>query len=166
VEKKQYNTMHEITPIGIIHSPFTSIEDMPIQPKGAKGVEGYVLVDNQYMDGLKDMEGFSHIYLVYSFHETTRTDLLVTPFMDNETRGVFATRSPLRPNHIGISIVKLKKVEENKLIVDGIDVLDGTPLLDIKPYIEKFDGVKDSTSGWMQASDEEVSKKRSDKRFE
>lgn len=166
MEKKQYNTMHEITPIGIIHSPFTSIEDMPIQPKGAKGVEGYVLVDKEYADGLKDMEGFSHIYLVYSFHETKRIDLLVTPFMDNETRGVFATRSPLRPNHIGISIVKLKKVEDNKLIVEGIDVLDGTPLLDIKPYIEKFDGVKKSTSGWMQASDEDVNKKRSDKRFE
>jgi tRNA (adenine37-N6)-methyltransferase len=157
--------MHEIRPIGTIHSPFTSIEDMPIQPKGAKGIEGYVLMDREYMDGLKDMEGFSHIYLLYSFHEAKRTELLVTPFMDSKTRGVFSTRSPLRPNHIGISIVTLKKVEENKITVDGIDVLDGTPLLDIKPYIEKFDGVTNSTSGWMQASEEDVGKKRSDDRF-
>ena len=157
-EETGKKAMHEITPIGIIHSPYDSIEDMPIQPKGAKGVEGYVLVDREYVDGLKDLEGFSHIYLLYRFHEAKRTELLVTPFMDKETRGVFSTRSPLRPNHIGISIVKLKTIEDNKLIVDGIDVLDGTPLLDIKPYIEKFDGVKDSTSGWMRASEEDVLK--------
>ena len=158
--------MHEIEPIGIIHSPYYSIKDMPIQPKGASGIEGYVIVDEKFIDGLKDIEGFSHIYLLYSFHEATRTELLVTPFMDKQTRGVFATRSPLRPNHIGISIVKLKRVEGNKLVVEGVDILDGTPLLDIKPYIEKFDSVKESASGWLQASDEEISKKRSDDRFE
>jgi tRNA-Thr(GGU) m(6)t(6)A37 methyltransferase TsaA len=157
--------MHEIKPIGTIHSPHYSIEDMPIQPKGASEVEGYVIVDEKYIDGLRDIEGFSHIYLLYSFHEATRTELLVTPFMDTQTRGVFATRSPLRPNHIGISIVILKRVEGNKIVVEGIDILDGTPLLDIKPYIEKFDTVKESTSGWLQASDEEISKKRSDNRF-
>ncbi len=158
--------MHEIKPIGIIHSPHYSIKDMPIQPKGASEIEGYVIVDEEFIDGLKDIEGFSHIYLLYSFHEATRTELLVTPFMDKQTRGVFATRSPLRPNHIGISIVKLKRVEGNKLVVEGVDILDGTPLLDIKPYIEKFDSVKESASGWLQASDEEISKKRSDDRFE
>ena len=157
--------MHDIAPIGTIHSPFFSIEDMPIQPKGARGVEGYVLVDRECANGLNDLEGFSHIYLLYHFHEAKRTELLVTPFMDTKQRGVFATRSPLRPNHIGISIVELKTIEDNKLIVDGIDVLDGTPLLDIKPYIEEFDGVEDSTSGWMQASEEDVSNKRSDDRF-
>jgi tRNA-Thr(GGU) m(6)t(6)A37 methyltransferase TsaA len=157
--------MHEIKSIGTIHSPHKSIEDMPIQPKGASDVEGQVIVDEKYIDGLQGIEGFSHIYLFYSFHKATRTELLVTPFMDNQTRGVFATRSPLRPNHIGMSIVKLKRVEGNKVIVNGIDILDGTPLLDIKPYIEKFDAVKESTSGWLQASDEEISKKRSDNRF-
>ena len=157
--------MHEIKPIGIIHSPHCSIENMPIQPKGASDVEGYVLVDEKYIDGLQDIEGFSHIYLLYSFHEATRTELIVTPFMDKQTRGVFATRSPLRPNHIGISIVKIKRVEGNKIVVEGVDILDGTPLLDIKPYIAKFDTVKESTSGWLQASDEEISKKRSDNRF-
>ncbi|MFW8601162.1 tRNA (N6-threonylcarbamoyladenosine(37)-N6)-methyltransferase TrmO [Desulfobacterota bacterium M19] len=157
--------MHEIRSIGIIHSPYDSIEDMPIQPKGASGVEGCIAMDRKYIDGLQDIEGFSHIYLLYSFHKATRTELLVTPFMDKQTRGVFATRSPLRPNHIGISIVKLKRIKDNKIFVEDIDILDGTPLLDIKPYIDKFDTVQNSTSGWMQASDKEISKKRSDNRF-
>ncbi len=157
--------MHEIKPIGIIHSPHYSIEDMPIQPGGASGVEGYVLVEEEYSDGLQDIEGFSHIYLLYSFHDATRTELLVTPFMDKQTRGVFATRSPLRPNHIGMSIVQIKRIEGNKIIVEGLDILDGTPLLDIKPYITKFDTVQESSSGWLQASDEEIRQKRSDNRF-
>ena len=158
--------MREIKPIGIIHSPHNSIEDMPIQPKGALEVEGYVIVDEEYAAGLQDLDGFSHIYLLYSFHEAKRIELCVKPFMDEQTRGVFATRSPLRPNHIGISIVKLIRVEGNKLFVGGIDVLDKTPLLDIKPYIENFDIVQESVSGWQQASDEEIRKKRSDNRFE
>lgn len=158
--------MRKIKPIGTIHSPYNSIKDMPIQPKGASEVEGYVIVDEEYEDGLQDLDGFSHIYLLYSFHATKRMELLVTPFLDKQTRGVFATRSPLRPNHIGISIVKLLRVEGNKLFVGGIDVLDQTPLLDIKPYIENFDAVQDSVSGWQQASNEEIRKKRSDNRFE
>ncbi len=157
--------MRKIKPIGIIHSPHNSIKDMPIQPKGALEVEGYVIVDEEYAAGLQDLDGFSHIYLLYSFHEAKRIELRVKPFMDEQTRGVFATRSPLRPNHIGISIVKLIRVEGNKLFVRGIDVLDKTPLLDIKPYIEKFDAVQESVSGWQQASDEEIRKKRSDNRF-
>ena len=157
--------MVTIKPIGIIHTPYNRIEDMPIQPKGASEVEGYILLDEDYIEGLKDLEGFSHIYLIYSFHQAKRTEMLVTPFMDIEKRGVFATRSPLRPNHIGISIVELKKVEGHKIFIEGVDMLDGTPLLDIKPYIEKFDRVKGSRSGWLQASDEQISKKRSDNRF-
>ena len=157
--------MVEIQSIGIIHSPYSTIENMPIQPKGASAVEGCVLVDEKYIEGLQDLEGFSHIYLLYSFHQAPRTELQVTPFMDKEKRGVFATRSPLRPNHIGISIVALKRVDGNKIIVEGIDVLNGTPLLDIKPYIDKFDAVKESSSGWLKASDGEISNKRSDTRF-
>ncbi len=157
--------MHDINPIGIIHSPHKSVEDMPIQPKGASEFAGQLIVDGKYIEGLQDLDGFSHIYLLYSFHKATRTEMLVTPFMDKKTRGVFATRSPLRPNHIGISIVDLIRVEGNKVFVKGIDILDGTPLLDIKPYIEKFDAVRDSVSGWLQASDEEIQKKRSDERF-
>ena len=157
--------MNTIKPIGIIHSPHYSIEDMPIQPKGASEVEGYLLIDEKYIDGLQDIQGFSHIYLLYYFHEAKRIEMVVTPFMDKQKRGVFATRSPLRPNHIGISIVNLKKVEHNKVIVGNIDILDGTPLLDIKPYIEQFDAVKESISGWLKASDKEIRKKRSDNRF-
>ena len=157
--------MHEIKPIGTIHSPYTSIEDMPIQPKGATEVSGYIELDEKYIDGLRDLDGFSHIYLLYSFHKAKRTEMYVTPFMDNQKRGVFSTRSPLRPNHIGMSIVNLTGVEGNKVFVKGIDILDGTPLLDIKPYIEKFDAVQKSTSGWLQASNEDIITKRSDERF-
>jgi len=156
---------HTIEPIGVIHTDFHSIEDMPIQPGGAADISGHIVVDEDYLAGLQDLDGFSHVYLLYSFHEAIRTELTVLPFMDNQPRGVFSTRSPLRPNHIGLSIVKLKNVEGNKVFVEGIDVLDGTPLLDIKPYIKEFDGVKQSTSGWLQASEEDVSKKRSDNRF-
>ena len=157
--------MHTIQAIGTIHSPYTTLEDMPIQPKGALTVEGHLIVDERYIDGLQDLDGFSHIYLLYSFHKATRTELLVTPFMDTERRGVFSTRSPLRPNHIGMSIVKLVRIEGNKVVVRAIDIIDGTPLLDIKPYVEKFDVVGESRSGWLQANDEEISNKRSDNRF-
>jgi len=157
--------MHTIEAIGIIHSPYDKLDDMPIQPKGAQEVEGHIILDEKYVAGLQDLDGFSHVYLLYSFHKATRTELLVTPFIDTQIRGVFATRSPLRPNHIGISIVKLTGVDGNKVVVKGIDIIDGTPLLDIKPYIEKFDAVKESRSGWLQASNEEISQKRSDKRF-
>ncbi len=157
--------MHAIKQIGTIHSPYNNIKDMPIQPKGAAGIEGYVLVDREFAKGLNDLEGFSHIYLLYNFHEAKRTELIVTPFMDTQKRGVFSTRSPLRPNHIGMSIVKLKEVAGNRLVVEGVDILDGTPLLDIKPYIEKFDGIQNSRSGWMRASADEVKNRRSDDRF-
>ncbi len=158
--------MHEIKPIGVIHSPHQSIQDMPIQPKGAQAVAGYLELNEELTGGLKDLQGFSHIYLLYSFHQATRTELEVIPFMDTQSRGVFSTRSPLRPNHIGLSIVQLIKVEGNRVYVNGIDVLDGTPLLDIKPYIAGFDRVEESTSGWLKASDEEIVEKRSDDRFQ
>ena len=138
---------------------------MPIQPKGAAHVEGTVHIRESYVEGLKDLEGFSHIYLIYLFHKADRISLTVTPFMDSTERGVFATRSPLRPNHIGLSIVQLIKIENRILTVKGIDILNQTPLLDIKPYVANFDSVEGSRSGWMAASEEEVAKKRSDGRF-
>ncbi len=152
-------------PIGTIHTPFTTLENMPIQPKGAKEVIGTIEIEREFIQGLEDLNGFSHIYLLYEFHMAQKTALKVTPFMDTRKRGVFATRSPLRPNHIGLSLVMLKKIEDNIITVQGIDVLDGTPLLDIKPYIAAFDEVQKSTSGWMQSSTEEVTMKRSDRRF-
>ena len=106
-----YDWNNELEKIGIIHSPFKDIENMPIQPKGAVNIEGSIHLYDSYKDGLKDLEGFSHIYLIYLFHKAKRICLSVTPFMDKNERGVFATRSPLRPNHIGISIVHLVKIE-------------------------------------------------------
>jgi tRNA-Thr(GGU) m(6)t(6)A37 methyltransferase TsaA len=152
-------------PIGIIRSSFFNLENMPIQPKGAQNEIGTIELEKQYSEGLVDLEGFSHIYLLYQFHMAPRTALTVTPFMDTNVRGVFATRSPLRPNHIGLSIVKLEKIDKNIITVRGIDILDGTPLLDIKPYIAAFDAVQQSTSGWMKGSEEDVANKRSDQRF-
>jgi tRNA-Thr(GGU) m(6)t(6)A37 methyltransferase TsaA len=151
--------------IGVIHSPFTALENMPIQPAGAAEVEGEVVVEEQWAEGLRDLEGFSHIYLLYPFHQTERTELLVTPFLDKEPRGVFATRSPLRPAHLGLSLVRLRSVAGNRLRIQGVDILDGTPLLDIKPYVPGFDVHPEATSGWMQASGEDISAQRSDDRF-
>lgn len=154
-----------IKPIGVIHSPFKELEKMPIQPKSAVGKLGEVVVDDEYVAGLQDLEGFSHIYLLYRFHQCRKTKLKVIPFMDVVERGVFATRAPVRPNHIGLSVVKLKEVKGNTLIIEGVDILDGTPLLDIKPYVAKFDQVTSSRDGWVMAGEAEISKKRSDARF-
>lgn len=152
-------------PIGTIHTPFSDLESMPIQPGGGADVVGTLEIFEQYIEGLADLDGFSHIYLIYNFHRATRTALTVVPFMDTSPRGVFATRSPLRPNHIGMSIVKLLDIESNKVTIQSIDILDGTPLLDIKPYVAAFDAVGQSRSGWMRGSPAEVADKRSDDRF-
>ena len=138
---------------------------MPIQPKGAKGIEGHVLINESFVEGLSDLDGFSHVYLIYHFHAATRVEMKVIPFMDKVERGIFSTRSTLRPNHIGLSIMELLEVEGNKVLLKGMDILDGTPVLDIKPYIANFDKVEKSQSGWMQASPEDVKNKRSDNRY-
>jgi len=155
----------EIQTIGTIHSPFTKLEGMPIQPAGAADATGSVVLDPAFASGLRDLEGFSHIYLVYLFHRAAQMRLQVRPFLDNREHGIFATRAPSRPNPIGISIVELLEIRENRLTVRGIDVLDGTPLLDIKPYVEAFDRVEGSRSGWLEASLDEISRKRADGRF-
>ncbi len=142
----------QVETIGIIHSPFKELEGMPVQSLGAHCAEGRVVVDERFAEGLRDLDGFSHIYLVYHFHKAARTELQVVPYMDTVKRGVFATRSPLRPAHIGISVVELVNVSGNVLTVRGLDVLDGTPLIDIKPYIPQFDCWQNATCGWMKAS--------------
>ena len=154
-----------IDPIGTIRTPFTELEGMPIQPAGAREAVGTVILDPAYAEGLADLEGFSHIFLLYLFHRAAPMRLRVVPFLDTRERGVFATRSPLRPNPIGLSLVELLQVDGSTLKVRGIDVLDGTPLLDIKPYVEVFDRVEKSRSGWLTAAQEEVARKRSDRRF-
>ncbi len=153
------------TPIGTIHSPFQELADMPIQPTGAAGVKGTIEVFEEFLDGLADLDGFSHIILLYHFHRSEDFNLKVVPFMDTEPRGLFSTRAPKRPNPIGLSIVQLDLVKDNILHIRNIDVLDGTPLLDIKPYIPEFDAQSDVRTGWFKQSRETVSEYRSDERF-
>jgi tRNA-Thr(GGU) m(6)t(6)A37 methyltransferase TsaA len=155
----------EYQPIGIIHSPFTELGSMPIQPAGATGVEGTVEVFPQYTDGLKDLEGFSHIIMLYHFHRSKDFKLHVVPFMDSIPRGVFATRAPKRPNPIGLSVIKLQKIKGNILYIENVDILDGTPLLDIKPYVPEFDDQTEVRAGWLEEARKEVSNRKSDKRF-
>jgi tRNA-Thr(GGU) m(6)t(6)A37 methyltransferase TsaA len=152
-------------PIGIIRSPFKDITGMPIQPTGARGITGTVEVEPEYADGLKDIEGFSHIILVYHFHLSEGYTLEVKPFMDDHLHGVFATRAPKRPNPIGISVVKLVKVEGHILRVEDLDIVDGTPLLDIKPYVPEFDIQKVERTGWLSKRADKVHEVRADERF-
>jgi len=138
---------------------------MPIQPAGAREAVGTVVVDPAYAAGLQDLDGFSHIYLLYHFHRASPPRLKVVPFLDHREHGIFATRAPARPNPIGVSVVELLEVRGNRLTVRGIDVLDGTPLLDIKPYVEDFDRAEKSRSGWLASTPEEIARRRSDNRF-
>lgn len=154
--------------IGTINTPFKSLENMPIQPCGAKDTQAKVVLNKEYQEGLKDLDGFSHIYLIYYFHKIKNFKLSVVPFNDktNTKRGVFSTRTPVRPNKIGLSKVKVKSIKDNIITIEGIDVLNNTPLLDIKPYIENFDLASGELKfGWMNSSKEEVEQKRSDERF-
>jgi len=155
----------QIDDIGIINTPYSSLEKMPIQPSGAKEVMSSLTIKQEYAQGLKDLEGFSHIFLIYYFHEAKRSALEVIPFMDTRSRGVFSTRSPLRPSHIGMSLTQLVSVHDNIVTIRGIDVLDGTPLLDIKPYIPQFENLNEVQTGWMNKKASQVSDARSDDRF-
>lgn len=152
-------------PIGIIHSPFKKREGMPIQPAGAAGVKGAVEVFEAYQDGLKDLEGFSHIILLYHFHRSKGYALRVVPFLDSVLRGVFATRAPKRPNPIGLSVVKLRQVEGRILHIENVDILDQTPLLDIKPFVFEFDADPNARAGWIEQARGNVSDRKSDNRF-
>ena len=138
---------------------------MPIQPSGAIGVRGHIEILPEYVDGLADLDGFSHIILLYVFHMTSKVNLMVTPFLDLNPRGVFATRAPTRPNPIGLSIVKLLGVKENTLQIENVDVIDGTPLLDIKPYVPEFDQYPEARVGWLEEKTGKVGKTKADKRF-
>jgi len=157
-----------LSQIATINSPFCDLKDMPVQPCGAREVFATISFKEEYVDGLKDLEGFSHAYLIYYFHKIETHQLSVIPFNDktNTKRGVFSTRTPMHPNSIGLSVVEIVDVKGNIVTIKGVDIVDGTPLLDIKPYIENFDRVEGIVkSGWMQASLDEVSSMRSDERF-
>lgn len=146
--------MYTMQPIGIIHSEHTVPEKTPIQPVYAQGCQGRVEIFPDYAEGLSDIEGFSHIYLLYLFHRSGPVRLRLKPFLQDVERGVFSTRAPCRPNGIGLSVVKLTGREGNILLVEGMDTLDGTPLLDIKPYTAKFDLRKTERNGWQDEVDE------------
>ena len=157
----------EMESIGTIKTPFNEIEGMPIQPTGAKGIKGLIEIEKKYTEGLKDLESFSHINILYLLHKIDGYKLEVKPFLDNKTHGVFATRSPKRPNRIGSSIVKLEKIEDNNIHISNVDVLNGTPLLDIKPYVPHLyeDTIEELKIGWFEKKHQNAKTLKSDNRF-
>lgn len=155
----------EYRPIGTVHSPFSRLEDMPIQPGSATAAEGWIEVLARYQGGLGDLDGFSHAILLYHFHEVSRVEVTVKPFLDEESRGVFATRAPTRPNPIGLSVVPIQRIEGRRVYVANLDILDGTPLLDIKPYVPPFDRPEDVRIGWLSGRVDQLAARRSDGRF-
>ncbi len=152
-------------PIGIVHSPFKEPKNVPIQATASKGIIGSLEIFPEYIEGLKDLEGFSHIILLYHFHMTKGCPLVVKPFLDDTLHGIFATRSPARPNPVGISIVQLTRIENNTLYVQDIDIINGTPLLDIKPFVPKFDCRKTSKIGWFKGKINKLATTKDDGRF-
>ena len=152
-------------PIGIIHSSFKEVKGMPIQPSATNSRSGFIEIFDDYANGLQDIEGFSHLMLIYHFHRIRESKLTVIPFMDDKEHGIFATRSPVRPNAIGISIIKLIERTGNQLYVDHLDILDKTPLIDIKPFFEQYDNRFYTRSGWLNNS-RTVDNTIADDRFE
>jgi len=152
-------------PIGIIHSPFQGVEGIPIQPSGALGIKGTVEVFTQYSAGLKDLDGFSHIILIYHFHLSKGYALEARPFMEDKTHGIFAMRAPARPNPIGISVVRLVGIEDRILHIEDVDIVDSTPLLDIKPYVPDFDWREAERIGWLSEKSKRAREHKSDTRF-
>jgi len=159
--------MKEITyrQIGIIHSPFKDPKGTPIQPEGARGIDGNVEVSSEFAEGLKDIEGFSHLILIYHFHLSRESSLQEKPYMDEVEHGVFSMRGPSRPNPIGISVVRLIRKEGNILHVKDVDIVDGTPLLDIKPYVPEFDVREVDKIGWLENNVHKLRTSRDDGRF-
>lgn len=139
----------KLKPIGIIHTPYKDPKGMPIQGKFRKGVRGMIRLFPKYQSGLKDIEGFSHLILIYYFNRSKEEQLTGRPFLEDKVHGIFAIRSPHRPNHIGFSIVRLEKVKGNTIVFSEVDILDNTPLLDIKPYVKHFDSRHNVKSGWI-----------------
>jgi tRNA-Thr(GGU) m(6)t(6)A37 methyltransferase TsaA len=152
-----------VEPIGTIHSEWTDPKGVPIQPRMAEGAKGHVEVFDPYVEGLADIEGFERIWLLYHFHRAGPMRLTVTPFLDTNAHGVFATRAPVRPNGIGISCVRLIGRDGGRLELADVDILDGTPLLDIKPYVPRFDVFQVDRAGWIDAG--RADRTRADDRF-
>ncbi len=138
-----------MTPIGIIRSPYKQVKDIPIQGKFKPEVKAYIELKDEYVPGLKDLEGFSHAIIIYYFHMSQKEEVIGKPFLEDKEHGIFAIRSPHRPNHIGLSVVKVEKIKGNKLHFSEVDMLDQTPVLDIKPYVKYFDIRDNVISGWL-----------------
>lgn len=156
----------EFSPIGIIHTPFKNVNNMPVQPTADASAEGWIEIYDEFSEGLADLGGFSHIYLIFHLHESKGSRLKVIPFLDTVERGIFSTRSPARPNPVGLSLVKLVSVTGNILKIQGLDILDGTPLIDIKPFVPMFEDAGDVRTGWFSGKEKEIQGKLSDGRFE
>jgi len=153
-------------PIGVIRSPFESAEGMPIQSAAAEDVVGTVELDDAYAAGLADLDGFSHCILLYHFHRAEGdVSMTVRPFLDTEDRGLFSTRAPRRPNPIGLSVVAIESIEDGTMTIRGVDVIDGTPLLDVKPYVPDFDVRHDTEPGWVGRSTKTAHDVNADDRF-
>ena len=147
-QSQSMKTHYRIKPIGIIHSPFHQEEGTPIQPVMSRGDRGWVEVFPEFVEGLVDLELYDRVWLLFWCDRAECRSLTVTPYLDDKSHGIFSTRSPARPNPVGISCVRLVKVEGNRLDIEQLDILDGTPLLDIKPYIPKFDSYEVKRAGW------------------
>ena len=140
----------KLKPIGLIHTPYKEPKGVSIQGKFDRGIIGRIEIFPEYQKGLKDIEGFSHLILIYYFNRSKEVELVGTPFLEDQEHGIFAIRSPHRPNHLGFSIVKVEKVKGNTVVFSEVDMLDKTPLLDIKPYISHFDSRKYVKNGWIE----------------
>ncbi len=147
-------------PIGIIHSEHINQSETPIQPIYAKGCKGYAEIFPEYAEGLKDLDGFSHIYILFQLHRAGPLKLQIKPFLEDAVRGVFSTRAPSRPNPIGMSIVELISVQGNRLYLDRLDILDGSPVIDIKPYTARFDRIENTRNGWQDSVKESDARNR------
>ena len=155
-----------LRPIGTAYTPFKDLASMPIQPAAARGVKGTIEIRDDLAAGLLDLDDFSHIIVLYYFHKVTDTRLTVTPFLDSSPHGVFATRAPTRPNPIGLSVLRVCRVNGATIEVEDVDILDGTPVLDIKPFIPSFDMPTDKvTAGWLENTGMSIDNARSDNRF-
>lgn len=152
-------------PIGIIHTPFKEAQGTPIQPAASNNIEGSIKIFDEFIEGLKDLDGFSHIILIYHLHLSHETPLLVKPFMDDKLHGVFSTRSPGRPNPIGLSTVELLQLKGDLLNIRGVDMIDGTPLLDIKPYVPQIDDRTAARIGWLENNLHKLHTTKDDGRF-
>ena len=157
--------MIEFSPIGIIHTPWKKEKDCPIQPTRSGEAVGTIEIFPEFVIGLKDLDGFSHIHLIFHFHKSKGFNSTIKPYLDTVRRGVFACRAPRRPNQIGLSIVRLVKIEGNLVYIKDADMLDGTPLLDIKPYIPDFDIYETEKNGWIGNKTDKLNETISDKRF-